>query len=147
MRFAYEMEYRHPTGEKSSVELIPYSSEYQEAYKQMYNACFYEMRKALDIRPYHYIQNDAFFETGMEEVFLLVKNGELIGSVRLHGNEIDDLIVSPSHQGLGYGRQILLWALEHIRSQRVLLRAAEWNKRAIRLYQETGFEIIRTAKF
>ena len=141
MILVYEMEYKHPFDERSSVELIPYSSAYQEQYRTMYNDCYHEMREALDIQPYDFIQDDSFFEEGMENVYLLLENGEIIGSVALKNDEIDDLIVNRKFQGKGYGRQILLWALEHMNTERVILHVADWNKKAIELYKKTGFEI------
>ncbi|MBO4494547.1 MAG: GNAT family N-acetyltransferase [Clostridiales bacterium] len=141
MVLAYEMEYKHPVQERSAVELIPYSSSYQEQYKTLYNECYHEMREALDIKPYDFIQDDSFFDSGMENVYLLVENGEIIGSVALKKDEIDDLIVNRKFQGQGYGKQILLWALEHMKTERVMLHVADWNKRAIELYKKTGFEI------
>ena len=141
MVLAYEMEYRNPVSERSSVELIPYTSEYQDMYKVMYNECYHEMREALDIQPYDFIQEDSFFDSGMDEVYLLVNDREIIGSVALKSDEIDDLIVNPKYQGQGYGKQILLWALEHMNSERIILHVADWNKRAINMYKKTGFEI------
>ena len=142
--YAYEMTYTSPVTEKSAVSLVPYSKEYQEQYKKLYNACYHEMREALGIRPFDFIQDDSFFDEGMDQVYILTDGGELIGSVALKGNEIDDLLVDIDHQGQGYGRQILLWALENIQAETVILHVAEWNKRAIKLYEKTGFEVTKT---
>lgn len=110
----------------------------------MKDACYHEMREALSIKPYDFIQDDSFFESGMDSVYLLIKKGILIGSVALKGNEIDDLIVAPEYQGHGIGRAILLWALEHISNELIILHVADWNKRAIQLYKNCGFEITDT---
>ena len=80
----------------------------------------------------------------MNNVYLLIENGEFIGSVALKGNEIDDLIVAPEHQNKGYGKQILLWALENIKSDKIILHVAQWNRKAISLYEKNGFEITET---
>ncbi len=80
----------------------------------------------------------------MENVYLLIEDGELIGSVALKGNKIDDLLVKKEYQGRGCGRQILLWALENINSSNIILHVAEWNARAVRLYKSVGFEITKT---
>ncbi|MCR4838033.1 MAG: GNAT family N-acetyltransferase [Eubacterium sp.] len=141
MNLAYEMKYTHPTQERSSVYMRPYSSGFQEAYKTMYNECYHEMREALRIQPYDFIQDDSFFESGMDGVFLLVEDGDLIGSVTLKESEIDDLIVRKAYQRQGVGRQILLWALEHMKPVPVFLHVAGWNRKAIILYRKTGFEI------
>lgn len=144
MKLAYEMTYTHKTDERTSVRLLPYESSYQEQYKNLYNSCYHEMREALEIRPYDFIQDDSFFDEGMENVYILVKDNELIGSVALKGNEIDDLLVAVKYQGKGYGRQILLWALENINSDNITLHVAEWNTRAVRLYESVGFEVTKT---
>ena len=75
----------------------------------------------------------------MKDVYILINGNDIIGSVALKGEEID------KYQGRGYGRQILLWALENINSKRIILRVAAWNKRAISLYEKNGFEIVGKA--
>ena len=142
--YACEMTYTSPVTEKSAVSLVPYSKEYQEQYKKLYNACYHEMREALGIRPYDFIQDDSFFDEGMDQVYILTDGGELIGSVALKGNEIDDLLVNITRQGQGYGRQILLWAIGQMQEKEIILHVAEWNKRAINLYEKTGFEVTET---
>ena len=144
MKYAFEMTYMHPVEEKSTLSLVQYSKKYQEQYKKLYNGCYHEMREALGIKPFDFIQDDSFFDEGMDQVYLLIENGNLIGSVALKGNEIDDLLVDKTQQGKGYGRQILLWALENIKSGTVILHVAEWNRRAVSLYGKTGFEITKT---
>ena len=144
MRLAYKMEYIRPIDEKASVEMVAYSSAFQENYRKIYNDCYHEMREALKIEPYDYIQDDSFFETGMNAVYLLLNGTEIIGSVALKKDEIDDLIVNPRYQGQGYGRKILIWALNHINTKTAALYVAGWNEKAIMLYKKTGFEITET---
>jgi ribosomal protein S18 acetylase RimI-like enzyme len=141
------MEYKHPVHETPSVRMVPFSLAYKERYRQIYNACFREMREALQIQPFDVIQDDSFFETGTERIFLLTDGDEIIGSVTLKDNEIDDLFVNPAYQGCGFGRQILLWALTHMQTERIILHVAEWNEKAVRLYQKTGFAVTDTAVF
>ena len=104
------------------------------------------MREVLRIEPFDFIQDDSFFEEGMDKVFLLWEKGEIIGSVALNGSEIDDLIVDRKYQGCGYGRQILLWALEHIHKEKVVLHVAGWNEKAVRLYKKQGSRLLRLWK-
>lgn len=85
-----------------------------------------------------------FFEEGMDDVFLLLDNDEIIGTVALKSAEIDDLIVNSKYQGMGYGKQILLWALKNIQIHRPILHVAGWNEKAINLYKNVGFEITET---
>lgn len=147
MRIAYKMEYLHPTDERTDIVLVKYSSEYKEEYKRIYNECYHEMRAALDIKPYDFIQDDTFFEEGMDNVYLLLNGSEIIGSVALKNDEIDDLIVSGKYQGLGYGKKLLLWALDNIQAEKVVLHVADWNKKAINLYKKSGFIITETIEF
>lgn len=144
MNYAYEMTFTGPVMEKSDIVLVPYSKEYQEQYKKLYNGCYHGMREALGIKPFDFIQDDSFFAQGMENVYLLIEDGELIGSVALKGNEIDDLLVDIGYQGQGIGKQILLWALGNIGAVRVILHVAKWNQRAVSLYTKCGFEITKT---
>ena len=146
-KLAHEMKYVNPVKDRSTVTLVPYSPEYQEEYKRMYNESYHEMREALDIKPYDFIQDDTFFDEGMDKVFLLPDDGRIIGSVALKGSELDDLIVDRRFQGQGYGKKILLWALEHMQGDQIVLHVAAWNERAIRLYQQNGFEITDTFSF
>ena len=70
---------------------------------------------------------------GMDAVCLLAEGGE-----------IDDLLVNRRFQGRGYGRKILLWALERRKHARAVLHVAQWNQRALRLYESMGFEVTET---
>ena len=144
MKQAFEMTYTHKTAERTTVSLMPYCSAFRAEYRKLYNECYHEMREALDIKPYDFIQDDSFFDCGMEDVYLLIEDDELIGSVALKGNEIDDLLFDKKFQGQGYGRKILLWALENIKSDNVILHVAEWNERAVNLYKSVGFEVTKT---
>lgn len=144
MKLAYEMTYLHPVTETAGITPVPYTSEYQAQYKEIYNACYHEMREALEIKPYDFIRDDTFFSEGMESVYLLVEQGEIIGSVALKGTEIDDLIVNPRFQGQGYGKQLLLWSIENIKAKNPVLHVAVWNKKAVNLYRKYGFEITET---
>ena len=144
MRLAYEMAYKHPADEKPDIEMIPYTAEYQNEYKTLYNKCFHEMREALDIRPYDFIQDDSYFDSGMDVVYMLVEEGVLIGAVSLEDNEVNNLFVNPLYQGFGYGRKILLWALENIHTERIILHVSSWNEKAVRLYRSVGFDITKT---
>ena len=68
----------------------------------------------------------------------------VIGSVCCFGTEIDDLIVDKKYQGRGCGKQLLMWAIDHIReytSDPMTLTVAEWNSRAVKLYTQSGFVI------
>ena len=50
----YEMKYVKDGIGKNSISCIPFEQKYFLQYMKIYNACFYEMRKSLDIKPYDF---------------------------------------------------------------------------------------------
>ena len=84
-----------------------------------------------------------------KDIFLLVSGEEIIGSVACYGSEIDDLIVNKKYQNKGYGKQLLLWGMNHIRqisNGPILLHVAKWNEKALKLYEKVGFNITNTER-
>ena len=129
---------------ESDIECVPFDEAYVSEYRAAYNAAFYPMRKALDIEPYNWFSDDSAVLEKAADTYMFISEGELIGAVSCYGNEIDDLFVSMSKQGKGYGRELLLWAINHIReknSEPITLHVAEWNQRALKMYQGVGFTI------
>ena len=141
---AYEMKYINALVEQSNIVCIPFEKKYFQEYMRIYNECFFEMRKALDIHPYNFLNAYEQIAEKEEDIYLLVDRGELIGSIACYGNEIDDLIVNKKFQHRGYGKQLLLWGMQRIREKSkepITLHVAEWNENALMLYKKTGFEI------
>lgn len=138
------MKFQKDIIEQSGISCIPFEEKYFLTYMHIYNECFYEMRKALDIKPYHFLKDYEQIAGKVKDIYLLVDKGEIIGSVACYGNEIDDLIVNKKFQHKGYGRQLLLWGMQCIRQRSlepIILHVAEWNKDAISLYKKIGFEV------
>ena len=146
---AYEMQLNKSITDVPDISCIPFQKPYFEEYKRIYNKCFYDMRKALDIEPYHFLRDDEQIVDKLGDIYLLVDKEEIIGSVACYGNEIDDLIVNQKFQRQGYGKQLLLWAIQHIRERNgepITLHVADWNQGAIVLYEKCGFEIVKAEK-
>ena len=146
---AYEMKYVNDRVEKSDIVCIPFEVEFFQGYMRIYNECFYEMRKALDIQPYNFLNEYNQIVEKVKDIYLLLNQGEIIGSVACYGNEIDDLIVNKKFQHKGYGKQLLLWGMQHIRAKSnepITLHVAEWNNDAFMLYKKVGFEIANVEK-
>ena len=142
---AYEMNYDKASVEQSAVTCIPFEMQYFEQYKSIYNECFYDMRKALEIEPYNFLNDFGQIRGKADDIYLLMKDSEIIGSVACYGNEIDDLIINKKFQKRGYGKQLLLWGMQQIRKKNadpITLHVAEWNRNALRLYKKVGFEVI-----
>ena len=145
----YEMKYVKDSVGKSDIVCIPFEEKYFQEYMGMYNECFYEMRKALDIQPYNYLNDYKQIVEKIKDIYLLVNQGELIGSVACYGNEIDDLIVNKKLQHRGYGKKLLLWGMQRIRAKNnepITLHVAKWNNDAFMLYKKAGFEIANIEK-
>ena len=143
----YEMEYRGKAAATPDISLFQFSEEYYPQYEKIYNECFHDMRKALDIKPYDYYSDIEQLREKAGNIYLLLDGDTIIGSVVCFGTEIDDLIVNSAHQGRGYGKKLLLWAINHIRSyteKPITLTVAQWNRRAVQLYESAGLVITRT---
>ena len=138
------MQYVNDSVEKSDIVCIPFEREFFEDYMGIYNECFYEMRKSLDIQPYNFLNDYKQIVDKFKDIYLLINQGEIIGSIACYGNEIDDLIVNKKFQHKGYGKQLLLWGMQHIRekdNEPITLHVAKWNNNALMLYKKVGFEI------
>lgn len=145
---AYEMEYK---GEmvNSDIELSAFRDDYFEEYKNVYNKCFYDMRKFLDVQPYCFYSSIDELGDKKEKIFILKENDELIGSVAIVDDEIDDLIVNPKYQGKGYGKKLLFYAINKmqvLKVEKITLHVAKWNEKALKLYESIGFKCVKTMK-
>lgn len=112
---AYKMKHTDDIVQKCNIVCIPFQLEYFPEYMKIYNECFYEMRKALDIQPYNFLNTYDQIAEKAKDIYLLVNKSEIIGSIACYANEIDDLIVNKRFQHQGYGKQLLLWGMQHIR--------------------------------
>ena len=142
--WAYEMYFDGAIPLKADIDCVPLSENRFEEYLLLYNECFYPMRRSLDIRPYNWYSDISQIAERADDVFLLIENGRIEGSVACCGNEIDDLIVRHSERGRGYGKKLLLWAMDHIRKsghREIVLHVAERNQAAVNMYRRAGFVI------
>ena len=140
--YAVKMVYDRKEVPVSSIQCVPFRKELSDEYKRIYNECFYNMRKTLDIEPYNWYKSSDDLSDKADNTYLLMDKDGIVGSVSCTDNEIDDLFVRRGEQGKGYGRQLLYWAMRKIREKNdlpVTLHAAEWNTNAVRLYEQAGF--------
>lgn len=147
--YACTMVLQKQSSEICSISCIPFEKKYWEEYRRIYNECFFPMRKALEIEPFNYYSEYSQMEKNVSHTFLYMVDGEIAGSAACFDNEIDDLIVNPKYRKQGIGRQLVLWAVQYIRSngyEDVILHAAEWNTAAIRLYESVGFKVTERFK-
>ena len=146
---AYEMIYNKALKYQNDIICVPFQKEYWNEYMKIYNECFYKMRKALEVEPINFYYDYSQIKDKINDIFLFLQNGVIIGAVSCYENEIDDLIVEQSFQGQGVGQKLLLWGMNHIKEQgheEIILHVAEWNQNAVKLYLNNGFSIKKREK-
>lgn len=145
---AYKMQYLGNVI-NSSTDLVCYEDKYYDSYKIVYEECFYEMRKALELLPYNCCNPKNKLNEKKSDIFLLVADNEIIGSVAINGNEIDDLIVNKKYQGQGYGKKLLFFAISYMQKNKIEpieLCVLKWNEKAVHLYEKYGFKRVKIEK-
>ena len=141
---AYEMIYNKVPEYQNNIICVPFQKEYWNEYMEIYNECFYDMRKALEVEPINFYYDYSQIKDKIKDIFLYLQNGIIIGAVSCYENEIDDLIVEKSFQRQGIGQKLLFWGINHIKEQgyeEIILHVAEWNQNAVKLYLKNGFRI------
>ncbi len=145
----YEMLFNEKIKYSTDISCIPFQEKYWNEYMQIYNDCFYEMRKELEIEPINFYSDYSQMADKASNTYLCLKNGIIAGAVSCYENEIDDLIVNKTFQRQGLGQKLLLWGINHIKKSgcdKIILHAAEWNQNAVRLYLKNGFIITKKEK-
>lgn len=146
---AYEMIYNKVPEYQNNIICVPFQKEYWNEYMEIYNECFYDMRKALEVEPINFYYDYSQIKDKIKDIFLYLQNGVIIGAVSCYENEIDDLFVEKSFQGQGIGQKLLFWGINHIKEQgyeEIILHVAEWNQNAVKLYLKNGFRIAKREK-
>ncbi len=143
---AYEMLYNKALKFQNDIICVPFQKECWNEYMKIYNECFYEMRKALEVEPINFYYDYSQIKDKIKDIFLYLQNGAIIGAVSCYENELDDLIVEKSFQGQGIGQKLLFWGINHIKEEgyeEIVLHVAEWNQNAVKLYLKNGFSIVK----
>ena len=146
---AYEMLFDRTLEYQKDIICVPFQEQYWDEYMSIYNDCFYEMRKTLEVEPINFYSDYSQIKDKINDIFLYLQNGAIEGAVSCYGNEIDDLIVKKSFQGQGLGQKLLLWGMNHIKERgykEIILHVAEWNQNAVKLYLKNGFKIKKREK-
>lgn len=141
---AYEMVFNKVLYDKTNIVCVPFQEKFWNEYSELYNECFYEMRKDLGIEPYNFYSEYSQFQGKETDTFLCLADDKIVGGISCYGNEVDDLFVNKSFQREGWGKQLLLWGMHYIKEQgydEIILHVAEWNRHAIELYQKAGFYV------
>jgi len=146
---AYEMVFDKTLEYQNDIICISFQEKYWDEYMKIYNECFYKMRKELEVEPVNFYYDYSQIKDKINDIFLYLENGVIVGAVSCYGNELDDLIVEKSFQGQGIGQKLLLWGMNHIKEQgyeKIVLHVAEWNQNAVKLYLKNGFSVTKKEK-
>ena len=77
---AYEMLFRGALRYEELLNCIPFEEKYWKEYMPIYNACFYEMRKALDIEPFNFYSAYSQMRDKSDQAFLYLQFFVLFGA-------------------------------------------------------------------
>lgn len=138
---ATEMDYKGGKVD-SDLKVVNYEDKYYEVYKNAYEDAFLEMRQALGFNPPRDCYSIEELREMKDNIFMLLDNEDIIGAVRLHDNEVDDLFINEKYQGQGYGRKLVNFSISYyqkINAEKIFLGVADWNVRGISLYRSFGF--------
>ncbi len=139
----HNMERQH----ECNLEFINYRKEFFEQYVDTIRRSFYDLRSSNDFQPYYCCEPDESKYRELEQnkgnIYILLDGQKLVASVIVKLNSIEDVFVSPDYQGKGVGKKMMHFAINKaidLGSNHIELTAIEWNKRALQLYREVGFE-------
>jgi ribosomal protein S18 acetylase RimI-like enzyme len=150
----HEAYYRGDYQPEVNLNFTSYKDEYFQEYTKLIQDGFYELRRENDIKPYKCDFDDRYREyllNNKDSIFVLFRNNEMIATAVVKDGYLDNIVVAPSHQGKGLGKKVTQFAINKALIQApedsVHLTVLTWNKKAIKLYQELGFEIVHTIHF
>ena len=137
----HEMKY---CGEKvfSDLNLANYDDVFYNEYRRIICECFHDLNLATNRDPDTYYTPEEMNEK-KPNVFILLENNEIIGSVQIKENIIDVIFVSPKYQNKGYGKKLLDYAINRMQQagiEDITLYVADLNKKAVQLYLNYGFK-------
>lgn len=145
-RFSFtEMEYEGGKVE-SDLQVVSYEEKYYEIYKNAFEDAFFDMRKALEMKPYRDCYKPEELMKRKDDIFLLLDNEDIIGAVILADNEVDEFFINEKYQGQGYGRKLLNFSINYYQkrnAEKIFLGVADWNVRGANLYESCGFNRAR----
>jgi ribosomal protein S18 acetylase RimI-like enzyme len=117
------------------------------------NAIYFNEEQEVEVKPEDMTMPEEEEKRGMT-CYLVEKDGEIIGKVNLQLTSklgaIFGLGVLPEHRRKGYGRSLLLMAIEKLKeanAKDIMLQVAAENANALNLYKSCGFEETSTMDY
>ena len=131
---------------QGSFEIIEYKKEYEPLLIPFLEKCLPESHRCLDIHGRHsYYLNIAGHFAGF---WCMFDGSNIIGTVAvsdLGGKscELKSLYLSEQYQGMGYGKAMLIYAIDQAKSygyRKMFLDSLSTSTKALALYRKVGFK-------
>lgn len=155
----YRLEYKGTKFSEPDICPVKYEDKYYEDKARIESEAFSQLRKDNDIKPYNWYLSASKGEIEWNRkhtleqkdyIHLFFENNELMGASKVRDAEIELLFVNVKYQHNGYGKKILQFSINRgleQNSQSVKLTALASNKKALGLYESTGFNIIQAQDY
>ena len=131
-------------------EVIPYAESYFDTYLEKRADAFLTINQMIDSRPHDERDRRAeikkWTENNLENIWLFLEKGLLVGSLTMYDGFFDELFVSKTHQNKGVGSAIVNWGLNRCFEKQFIpsLCVVTGNHAAINLYEKNGFIVKQT---
>ncbi|MFD1738649.1 GNAT family N-acetyltransferase [Bacillus salitolerans] len=124
---------------------VRYEDKYFDSYLKVVQESFYDVHVINDIKPYLVTEEivKRYKLNYKENVYLLLKEDEILASVTIGRGTVENLMVSKIAQGKGYGKKALQFAINMLLSQgykEIRICYMEGNDSAENLYLSLGFK-------
>lgn len=126
----------------SDLKVVNYEDKCYEVYKNTYEDAFLELRQAIGFTPLRACDTIEELREVKDNIFMLLDGEDLIGSVKLQDNEIDDVFINEKYQGQGYGRELIKFSISYYQkrnAEKIFLGVVDWNVKGANLYKSCGF--------
>lgn len=151
----YRLKYIGAGFNEPDICAIKYEDIYYEDKIRLESEAFSTLREEHDIKPYNWylsaskeaIENNRKHTLKEKDyLYLFLEENEILGATMIKNAEVDLLFTNVKHQGKGYGRKILEFAVNRgleQDSEVVNLNVLASNEKALKLYRNVGFRLVQ----
>lgn len=131
------------------ISFVNYEDKYYEQYAKCRQECFYDLRKEYDFKPYFIPmskEDRKNFLNEKDSIYIALDKDEIIACTTVKNGYIDNIMVPPAYQGMGYGKKATQFAINKALSegvQSIYLCYIDGNEKADKLYKSLGFETLQ----
>ena len=151
----YRFAYKGSKFSEHNLSVVKYEDKYYDDKMSLESEAFSALRKANDIKPYNWYLSASEDELennrkstleDKEYIYLFFENNDMVGASMVKNAEVDLLFVNIKFQGKGFGKKILEYTVNRGLEQDtagVNLNALASNENALKLYKNTGFNMVQ----